>query len=624
MSYKSVILSDHPLAYYPLDDLTTTDTVLNFSDLLAQFSTYQDVLDNFSSYANMYGDIAYDYSGLNNNGNYIGDPESHILPIVVGNSRSTKITSSNSTTYTIGYDYAGNEYTDHFATQYSSDADFTLECWFYPKISSSNVVSIFADSTNNIGLFYDKGNITFKLDSKSVSCTAPNIDTVMHIVAVYSVSAAYIYINGSLETSISLTDFAFTNSQCNLQSGPAPAGDYFLLNSLAAYRYALSYSQIVSHYNEAQGLQPIQIVYPENGELFKVYDSSPSLVYKYSYPGNRSWDYFTTSDLLYDQVENSMSLKYISAGGSKTIVIDDYITLPLGVNMDSSKIEWLATPGVSISTSLDGITYTSCENGGVISGYEINNFNSSGELYIRITMSTTDASKYIPKIQNLIIAFYNNQKLYAENTESYITTLEGVSGVTAFDISYPNDYSEILWRSSKNGIKSIQNSGFIINTNNEVGTLQFFYTPSSLNDNGLINISAINGYSAANLYWHNSGTVSKTNILKIYVNGVDKTSQTNVSNIFKQGDLHHVLIVFSSLVSGQIKFGDSIYGSVPGLFQNIALYPTQFDATKAQDIYNLYIYKDYEIYNASPLSSVSMTENSVSYYNTDWLVVQTA
>ena len=624
MSYKSVVLSDHPLSYYPLDDLTTADNLLSFTDLLAQYSSYQDVLDNFSSYSNIYGDVIYDYSGLNNNGNYIGDPESHILPIVVGNSRSTKITSSNSTTYTLGYDYAGNQYTDHFATEYSSDAEFTLECWLYPKISSSNVVPIFADNSNNIGLFYDKGNITFKLDSKSVSCTAPNIDTVMHIVAVYAVNAAYIYINGNLETSVSLTDFAFTNSQCNLQSGPAPAGDYFLINSLATYRYALSYNQIISHYNEAQGLTPIQIVHPENGELFRVYDNSPTLIYKYSYPGNKNWDYFTTTDLSYNQNEKSMSIAYVSAGGSKTVVIDDFISIPVSGTMDSSKIEWLASSGVTVSISLDGTTYTSCTNGGVIPGYEIGNFSSAGQLYIRITMTTTDASKYLPKIKNLIISFYNNQLLYAENSSSYITTLEGVSGVSEFDISYPNEYSEVLWRSSKNGIKTIQDSGFMLNTNNPVGTLQFFYTPSSLNDNGLINISATNGYSAANLYWHNSGAVSKTNILKIYVNGVDKTSQTNVSNIFKAGDLHHVLIVFSSLVSGQIKFGNSAYGSVPGLFQNIALYPAQFDATKAQDIYNLYIYKDYEIYNASPSSSVSMTENSVSYYDTDWLVVQTA
>ena len=107
MSYKSTVLYDYPIAYYPLDDLTTVDLVADFTDFLAQFSTYQDVLDNVSSYANIYGDVAYDHSGCENDGNYIGDPETEILPIAIGNSRATKITNSNSISYNLINDYTG-------------------------------------------------------------------------------------------------------------------------------------------------------------------------------------------------------------------------------------------------------------------------------------------------------------------------------------------------------------------------------------------------------------------------------------------------------------------------------------------------------------------------------------
>lgn len=107
MSYKSSILYDQPIAYYPLDDLTTLDLVQDFTDFLAQFETYQDVLDNVSSYANIFGDIVYDHSGCENDGNYIGDPETEILPLVVGNSRATKITNSNSIVYNLINDYTG-------------------------------------------------------------------------------------------------------------------------------------------------------------------------------------------------------------------------------------------------------------------------------------------------------------------------------------------------------------------------------------------------------------------------------------------------------------------------------------------------------------------------------------
>lgn len=107
MSYKSTVLYDYPIAYYPLDDLTTVDLVSDFTDFLAQFATYQDVLDNVSSYANIYGDVAFDHSGCENDGNYIGDPETEILTIVAGNGRATKITNNNSITYTIVNDYSG-------------------------------------------------------------------------------------------------------------------------------------------------------------------------------------------------------------------------------------------------------------------------------------------------------------------------------------------------------------------------------------------------------------------------------------------------------------------------------------------------------------------------------------
>ena len=81
-------MSDYPLAYYPLDDLTTGE-VPDFNDLISQFATYQEVLDFYPSYANMGGTTAFDYSGSNNHGNYSGAPETNILPLVPGNSMAT-------------------------------------------------------------------------------------------------------------------------------------------------------------------------------------------------------------------------------------------------------------------------------------------------------------------------------------------------------------------------------------------------------------------------------------------------------------------------------------------------------------------------------------------------------
>jgi hypothetical protein len=127
-------------------------------------------------------------------------------------------------------------------------------------------------------------------------------------------------------------------------------------------------------------------------------------------------------------------------------------------------------------------------------------------------------------------------------------------------------------------------------------------------------------YAASNYSWNGSGTISKTNISAIYVNNVNKTAQTNVSNIFKLGQMHHVIIVFTNPVSGQIKFAHSSSGSVSGLFQNLALYPDQFTALQADENYQLYIYGSIFTVANSNSVSMTMTENDYFVYDNVWTV----
>lgn len=621
MSYKTTILSDYPLAYYPLDDLTTGD-VPDFNDILAQFATYQDVLNYYSSYSNMVGTTAFDYSGCSNHGTYSGAPETRILPLVPGNSMATKITNTLFVNYGITNNYYGTPENNIFGNKYSSDSEFSIEFWFYPSIASSSEIPLVADETENVGVFYENGNISFKLDSETLTHTLMDLDKASHIVAVYSINYAYLYVNGLLVSSKSLNNFKFSNTNLSLSSGPTPINNYFLINSVAVYSYSLPSNKIFNHYEAAYGMFPIQVVYPLSGELFQIRDDSPSYEFKYSYPGNKPWSNFTTDELAYISSEDSLAMIQTESSSSKTIIIDEYISLPYAAAMDSSKIEWTATKGVSVESSVDGINFVSCENNSPIPQYSLGNFNSSKQLYLRITMTSSNSNKFLPRIKNLIVKFYNNQILYSKNGASYISTLEGSSGITEFDISIGNEYSPILQRSIKNGIHVSQDSGFFVNTSRSVKGLEFFYTPEDILDSGLINVvSAGSGYSAANLLWHNSATISKTNIQYLYVNGQNVTSETVATNIFKPGQIHHVFIVFATPVSGHIKFADSQYGSVKCLFQNIALYGDSISNVDAVNNYNLYISGSVQAISDSSSQSVLMTENSVNYYDNDWTVV---
>jgi hypothetical protein len=257
-------------------------------------------------------------------------------------------------------------------------------------------------------------------------------------------------------------------------------------------------------------------------------------------------------------------------------------------------------------------------NGESIPQYKLNSFNSSGFVYLKITLSTTDNSKYLPKISNLTLSFYNDQVMYAQNGGSYMSTFADLAGISNPEISLgPNKYP-ILSRDYRNGIRVPANSGFYINSNIPVKTIEFFYTPDAITNSGLISSISNNGYAASNFSW-SSGTISKTNINSIYVNGVNKSSATSISNVFTSKDLHHVVITYTNSIYGPLKFNNASGVGVGSLIQNVALYEDQFTGTQISNHYDLYLGRASVICQDS---TISLTENSAQAYNNDWLVIQ--
>ena len=613
MSYRSTILSDYPIGYFPLDDLTTID-ISNYTYIVDNYPTYQDILDDplLSTYANLHGDIAYDHSGSNNHAIYVGDPEVDILSIVLGNTRATKITNTNSISYSFLNDYTAVPTTSQFATLNSSDNDFTLEAWIYPHITTSAEFPIFGDTANNIGLFYKKGNIIFKVDSKEISWTAPYLDRVIHIVAVYKNDAAYLYIDGILQNNLSLSNFIFTNESISLEFGPTTnISDWMLGNSFAVYRYALSETQIKSHYQVNLGLSAIQIANPDSGSLFEIYDNNISTAYYYSYPANKPWSWFDQTNLYYNGLEDSVSISKSTISESKNAVLEDFISIPAGFDMNSSKIEWYGTNGIVVETSLDGISWEVCSNRESIPQYNLVNFDTSRNLYLKITLSTTDASVYIPKLYNLGLSFYNNQILYAVNSGEKITM-----GENSLSTLGNNKYN-ILSRDARNGILCPSGSGFAIDLLEDYQTIELFYTRLSEGDSGLL-VSA----DGVECMWDLGGNINYSGISSIWVNGVDKSTESNIDNVFKLDQLSHIIIVLDTALMGILSFNNNSIGNTKGLYQNITLYPSVFNSILATEHYSLYALGSTYSISDFASTSLSLTENSINTYNNDWLIVQ--
>ena len=67
MSYKSVVLNDHPTSFYLLDEVRS-GSVGSYSGIISQFATYQALKDSGLTYSALSGLPVYDYSGNVNDG----------------------------------------------------------------------------------------------------------------------------------------------------------------------------------------------------------------------------------------------------------------------------------------------------------------------------------------------------------------------------------------------------------------------------------------------------------------------------------------------------------------------------------------------------------------------------
>jgi hypothetical protein len=581
MSYQLKVIKDYPIGFWPLDESS--------------------------------GTTAADISGCGNNATYVGSPTTNILPLVSGGLSGTRITNTAYITVPVTKDYYGANVGAGFATKYTLDNDFTIEAWIYPSIESTNVVRLFADTTNNIGLFWDRGNIVFKVSADEwVISAIPYSKKTLYVAGKYTGKSIDLYIDGISVASKSLTSFKFTNTTLALQIGPTTtSGDEFTVDAPAVYRYALSDKAIVRHYINGNITSPaIQVAYPDEGVLYSGSDANLRPSFDYSYPVNKPWTDWLDDNTYYDLVNKEIGFYETETAEAKTFIIEDFITIPSELNLVTSKIEWRNDLGITVESSLDGTvgSYVPCVNGQPVPQYTKDSFSTTGKLYIKITMSTSDASKYLPKLSFFCIAFYSNKDIYADN---YGDRINSSTEYYLGSLNYP-----ILSRNYTNGIRAKNAAGFNINTLSSIKSVEMFFTPLTLAANTLFYASTP---SATRLAWNGSGVVSKANIAKIYVNNVDVTNQTNISSYLVAEEPHHIVIVFTTPVTGALKLNYETSGGPSNLYKNITTYEKELTAGIVET--------HFELYTGRAVSSVTepaidLTESDIIAYNNDWIVLQ--
>jgi hypothetical protein len=579
MSYQLKVIKDYPIGFWPLDESS--------------------------------GTTAADISGCGNNGTYVGSPAANMLPLVPGGISGTRITNTAYATFPITKDYYGANVGAGFGTKYTSDNDFTLEVWINQSIESSDETPLLADITNDIGLYWHKGDIVFRVsDTESVRYCMPYTKKSLHLAGVYSVNSITLYIDSVPIVSKELNNFKFTNTTITLQAGPTlNAGDTFIVDAPAVYRYGLNQSALRRHYIDGNvTVSPIHVVYPDNGILFTGTDANIRAPFDYSYPVNKPWTQFLDENTYYDSNRKYLTFYSTDTVQARTFVMEDFFLVPLEIGLVTSKVEWRNDLGISVESSVDGTNWAACTNGQPLPQYTKDSFDSTGKVYIKITMSTTDASKFLPKLSFFCVTFYSDRTIFADNFGDKITS---TTDYYLGSLNYP-----ILSRNYMNGIRAKNGAGFNLDTTSSVKSLELFFTPLTLASNTLIYAS---GGTTTRFAWNGSGAISKANIDKVYINNIDVSSATNITNYLVEEEPHHIVLVFTSPITGTFQFNYETSGGPSNLYKNISTYESELTAGKVETHFELYTGKPVETITES---AITLTEQAVEYYNNDWIVLQ--
>jgi hypothetical protein len=560
MSYKNTVLNDFPNSFYLLDEVQS-GTIDDYTELLSQFATYQALLDSGLTYADINGTPVYDYSGNLNNGFASSASSKQLMPIISGGIRGTEITSLTE----VYYEPKG------IATKYYKDNSFSIEAWCALPTYNVNT-TIVGDPLTNTGIFYENGNIVFKVGTNKVEHTVSNSQA-LHIVGIFQSNLLSLYINGVLVDTNSLTSYQFSNELVNFKSGPS-AGR-LVIDSVAFYRYVLSGSQILNHYNEGtKEVNVSQIVSVDGGYLFSMNTESIQRRFSYTYPVSKLWGEL---DISAEYISSDQSYVYIPESiGPKSFSFTDHFIVPDYLGITTSQIHWENdVKGILVEASIDNVTWETCVNGSPLPYFNKNDNQISDIIYLRVTLSSDDSSRYLPVLNSLDIAFYNSKNFYGDNSGYYVSS--------SYDYALPKVNSKTLSYNKNNGLVMYDGHGFSLNGIPSINSVELIFTPK-YDQNVLVS-------GASHIYeWDMSGVITNTGISSVYVNGINRTSETNVWDFMTVNTPHHIVINFTSAAQG-IKFNQNQDDSKSGIghmYNNVAVYENALSVNSILNHYLLY------------------------------------
>jgi len=567
MSYKYTVLQDNPLAFFLLDEVRSGEVGV-YSNLTTLYSTYQDLKDNGISYAAISGLPIIDYSGNAMEGYALNTSDMEVLPIIGAGVRGTEINEDT----VIQLKALG------VATNKRPDSPFSFEIWFSPSPNDLEEYLVLGDLQNQIGLFYLNENIIFKCSEDVYVNHKITKTQAMHVAGVFSKNKLSLYVDGKLASEKFIENgFKFTNESASLNIGPSNIGKRFIVDSAAIYDYEINEEIANKHYKAGyKETKYSQIVYSNEGILFSLNSLTIRPDISYRYPGIKLLEDLVSEDAYYNPALNRIEFALTETPEEKTFSFEERLYVANPESIVSSRLKYgQDVKNILVEVSVPGQEWAVCHNNSPIPYFNKNENLNSPILDIRVTMTTADSSFDLPYFDGLEIDLYSNNDLYADNSGAKIYSDYDYSlGYYNYPVRIQNKY---------NGLSMYDGHGFSVDLPISPKTVELFFSPRGTNN-------VLFSSSSSEISWSSAGLISKTGIQSIYVNGVDRTDETNISSFLLEGVSHHIVIVLDS-AADNIKFNQNQSGSVYGsssTYNNIAFYVKDFTESEAQHNYKLY------------------------------------
>lgn len=565
MSYKYTVLNDRPIAFYELDEVSS-GSVGTYSGLTVKYATYQDLKDNGVSYSAISGLPVYDFSGNFNDGFSTDASVKKIMPLHHGGQRGTEVLPETLIYYPVN-GIANADYADNI---------FSMEGWFLINEETESRLTLLGDAANNIGFFYENGNVIFAIGDHEVEYTAEFKETV-YLVGIFTPNKISLYVNGSLVDALSISNYKFLNSSVSFRSGSSASR--FMIDGLGFYKSELSRSQIQKHY--LAGIKSVpasQIVYPDGGSLFSMNIDRMRPTFTYSYPASKRWNDIANENVKISQDQSYLYFEKTKSAATQEFTFTDYIVVPNYLGLTSSQVYWSGDVSrISVEVSLDNQNWEPCVNGKAVPFFNKNDQQFEDMLYVRVTMQSEDTSKYIPVLSSLEFMFFIDKTFYSDNSSYSISS--------DYEYCLPKQNSRVLSYNKNNGLKMYNGHGFGIDSDINILSLELFFTPGS---GSCVLVSTDN----ESLSWDQNGLVTMVGIEALYVNGVDATDVTNINDILAEGLQHHVVVVFNESASSDMRINESQDGlsyGVDTMYNNLAIYDYQLTSDIVNSHYSQYI-----------------------------------